>query len=71
MNYFGIDMQKPPYRGTYATVGRQLGVSREAIRQAVDIYRNPRIIELVAAEIEKRKQRQEAAERRLRNAING
>ncbi len=63
-----VDMRRAPYRGIYTELAEELGVSREAIRAAVTVHKNPRIIHLVAERVEQRKQEQRQAERRLRNA---
>ena len=50
-------LSKAPYRGIMTEVAREHGVTPQAIKQAIDIHNNLRIIEIVS---------QKMSERRLR-----
>lgn len=48
-------LRKSPYRGIVAEVAREQGVSHQAIWAAINVYKNPRIMEIVAQKMRTRK----------------
>ncbi|MDB5034649.1 MAG: hypothetical protein JWQ98_1890 [Chlorobi bacterium] len=51
-----MEMSRGPFRGIYAEIAREKGISRQAIRQGVQ-KRNPEILRMVAEKIEERKRK--------------
>jgi hypothetical protein len=49
-----LDLSKAPLRGIYSEIAREQSVSPQAIRQAVLILKNPRIIKLLQKKIKER-----------------
>jgi uncharacterized protein YqeY len=50
-----VDFTKKPFKGIYAEIAKELGVSQQAISQAVRIHKNPRILTLVTKKVKERK----------------
>lgn len=50
-----VDFTKKPFKGIYTEIAKELGVSQQAISQAVRIHRNPRVLTLVTQKVKERK----------------
>lgn len=60
---FPVDMKKAPYRGILPEVAEELGVTRQAVRDAYVAQDNLRIIAIVNERIEQRRREWEAQQR--------
>lgn len=55
MNNKKINFQKFPYRGIFAEIAKEHGVSPQAVRQAVVVFQSPRYLELFNQKVAQRK----------------
>lgn len=50
-----VDMRRNPYRGIYSEIAEECGLTRQAVRQAIEIYQNPKLCERFAELVEERR----------------